>query len=79
MQLTARMQDLLGDVQVMEETDVTTAAGSFKTYKIKVKRPEGEAFIYLAKDAPHVLVKQEVPAQAMALELKQLGQAPKKK
>lgn len=66
------------DIEVMEEVDVATAGGSYKAYKIKVKRAEGEAFIYLAKDAPHMLVKQEVPAQAMTIELKQVSKVTKK-
>jgi predicted Zn-dependent peptidase len=61
------------DVQVVEEVEVKTPAGSFMTYKIKVKRPEGEAFIYLGKDSPRFMVKQEVPAQAMTIELKQIA------
>ena len=60
------------DVQIMEEVEVKTPAGSFAAYKVKLKRPEGEVFLYLGKDSPHVLVKQEVPAQAMIMELKSL-------
>ncbi len=66
------------DVQVMEEVEVKTPAGNYTTYKVKVKRADGEAFIYLGKDAPHILVKQEIPAQALTMELKQFSQAPKK-
>ena len=61
------------DVEVLEEVEVKTPAGSFMTYKIKVKRSDGEAFLYLGKDAPHFLVKQEVPAQQMTIELKAMS------
>jgi hypothetical protein len=61
------------DVEVLEEVEVKTPAGTFMTYKIKVKRSEGEAFLYLGKDAPHFLVKQEVPAQQMTIELKAMS------
>jgi predicted Zn-dependent peptidase len=60
------------DVQVVEEVEVKTPAGNFMTYKVKVKRPDGEAFMYLGKESPHFLVKQEVPAQAMTIELKEI-------
>jgi hypothetical protein len=43
------------------------------TYKIKVKRPDGEAFFYIGKESPHLLVKNEVPAQAMTMELKSVS------
>jgi zinc protease len=61
------------DVEVLEEVDVKTPAGNFTTYKVKVKRPEGEVILYLAKDTPHFLVKQEVPAQQMTIELKAMS------
>ena len=48
------------------------SAGSFATYKLKVKRPDGEAFMYLSKEVPHVVIKQEIPAQMMTMELKSL-------
>lgn len=67
------------DVSVVEEVEVKTAAGSYQTYKIKVKRAEGESFMYLAKDVPHIMIKQEVPAQAMTIELKQVSFASKPK
>ena len=48
-------------------------AGSFDTYKLKIKDVEGERFIYCTKEMPHILVKQEVPAQALSIELKVLN------
>ncbi|MDH3216198.1 MAG: insulinase family protein [Candidatus Krumholzibacteria bacterium] len=61
------------DVEILEVVDVETPAGKFSTYKVKVKRPEGDQYLYFGKDAPHILVKQEVPAQAMNLELKSIA------
>ena len=61
------------DVEVLEEIEVKTPAGSFMTYKFKVKRSEGESCVYLGKDAPHFLVKQEIPAQQMTIELKSMS------
>ncbi len=61
------------DAEILEEVEVETPAGKFMTYKVKVMRPDGEAFFYLQKESPHYMVKQEVPAQTMTLELKSLS------
>jgi predicted Zn-dependent peptidase len=58
------------DVEVLEEAAVEVPAGSFDTYKLKVKSPDAEYYYYCTKDLPHMLVKQEVPAQGLSLELK---------
>lgn len=60
-------------VKILEMVTLDTPAGSFNTYKVRVQRPAGEAFMYVGEDAPHILVKQEVPAQAMSIELKSLA------
>ena len=60
-------------VKILEMVTIDTAAGSFGTYKVSVQRAAGEAFMYVGKDAPHILVKQVVPSQAMSLELKSLA------
>ncbi len=57
-------------VEVLEEVEVETPGGKFATFKVKVNRPDGEAYLYLRKDSPHFMVKQEVPAQALTMELK---------
>ncbi len=57
------------DVEILETVDVETVAGKFSAYKVKVMRPDGEQFLYFDKVAPHVLVKQENPAQALNMEL----------
>ena len=62
------------DVDVLDIEDVKTTAGSFSTYKVRIKRADGEAFFYFNKALPHVLVKQEVPAQGLTLELTSLSE-----
>ena len=57
-------------VEVMELLDIETPAGNFTTYKVKVKRPDGEAYYYFGKDSPHIMVKQEVPSQGLTIVLK---------
>jgi len=59
-------------IEVMGEEALTVAAGSFATYKVKVKSSDGEQMMYVRKDMPHVLVKQEVPAQGLNIELKSI-------
>jgi hypothetical protein len=60
------------DVEVIEEAEIETPAGKFATYKVKVTGPEGESFMYLGKESPHVVVKLDNPAQMMTMELKSL-------
>jgi zinc protease len=59
-------------INVTGEQDLTVAAGSFSTYKVSVKSSDGEQVMYVTKDMPHVLVKQEVPAQGLNIELKSI-------
>jgi hypothetical protein len=47
-------------------------AGSYSTYKVKVKSGDGEQIMYVQKTSPHWLVKQEVPAQGLSIELKSI-------
>ena len=58
---------------ILEVVDVETPAGSFAAYKIKLDGPNGEAYMYLGKDNPHLMIKTEVPAQMMSIELKSLA------
>lgn len=60
-------------VEVIGEEDMMVAAGSFATYKVKVKSGEGEQVMYVRKAAPHIMVKQEVPAQGLTIELKSVN------
>jgi len=39
---------------------------------VKVKSADGEQMMYFKKAKPHVLVKQEVPAQGLNIELKSI-------
>jgi predicted Zn-dependent peptidase len=57
-------------IEVVGEEDVLVPAGQFSTYKVKIKRSEGDLIIYCTKDSPHVTVKQENPAQQLKMELK---------
>lgn len=57
-------------IEVEGEEDLMVPAGSFSTYKVRVKEADGEVVFYVQKDAPHWVVKQEVPAQALSITLK---------
>lgn len=59
--------------EVLDEEQVTVPAGNYDVFKIKLKMSEGEAFLYAMKDAPHTMVKHEIPAQGLVIELKQLS------
>jgi predicted Zn-dependent peptidase len=59
-------------VEVTGEQDLMVAAGSYSTYKVNVKSGDGEQIMYVRKESPHVLVKQEVPAQGLNIELKSI-------
>jgi len=61
------------DVEIMGEEEVSVPAGSFKVFKIKVKGTRGEMYLYSMKDSPHIMVKQEMPAQGFKVELKKLA------
>jgi hypothetical protein len=57
-------------IEVLGEQDLMVPAGSYATYKVKVKSGDGEQLMYVQKAAPHLLVKKEVPAQGLNIELK---------
>jgi predicted Zn-dependent peptidase len=57
-------------IEVLAEEELMVAAGSFAVYKVRVKRPDGDTVMYCRKEAPHVLIKQEMPAQGLTIELK---------
>jgi len=59
-------------IEVTGEQDLMVPAGSYATYKVKVKSGDGEQMMYVRKESPHVLVKQEMPAQGLNIELKSL-------
>ncbi len=57
-------------IEVLGEQDLMVPAGSYATYKVKVKSGDGEQLMYVQKTAPRMMVKQEVPAQGLNIELK---------
>lgn len=59
-------------IEVTGEEDVMVPAGSYSTYKVRVKSGDGEQIMYVQKAAPHWLVKQENPAQGLNIELKSI-------
>ena len=59
-------------ITVEGEEDLLVPAGSFATYKVRVRRGEGEQVFYVQKAFPHLIIKQEVPAQQLKIELKSL-------
>jgi len=59
-------------IEVLGEEDLMVPAGSYSTYKVKVKSGDGEQIMYVQKTSPHWLVKQEVPAQGLSIELKSI-------
>ena len=59
-------------IEVAGEQELMVPAGSYSTYKVKVKSGEGEQMMYVRKEMPHILVKQEMPAQGLNIELKSL-------
>jgi predicted Zn-dependent peptidase len=59
-------------IEVIGEEDLMVPAGPYATYKVKVKSGEGEQLMYVQKDSPHIMVKQEVPSQGLNIELKSL-------
>ncbi|HEX5131033.1 MAG TPA: insulinase family protein [Candidatus Krumholzibacteria bacterium] len=60
-------------IEVVGEQDVMVPAGSYATYKVRVKSSDGEQIMYFQKDAPHLMVKQESPAQGLNIELKSVN------
>jgi predicted Zn-dependent peptidase len=59
-------------IEVTGEEDVMVPAGSYATYKVRVKSGDGEQIMYVQKASPHWLVKQENPSQGLNIELKSL-------
>jgi zinc protease len=55
--------------KVAGSQSVTVPAGTFDTWKVEVAGGDAPVVLYLRKDLPHVLVKQEVPGQPVTIEL----------
>jgi predicted Zn-dependent peptidase len=59
-------------IEVLGEEELMVSAGSFAVFKVKVKEPDSDTIMYCNKEAPHFLIKQEIPAQGLSIELKSL-------
>jgi zinc protease len=58
-------------VEVIEEMNVSVPAGDFTVFKVKIKTGENLGILYCTKDSPHMMVKHEIPAQGLTIELKE--------
>jgi zinc protease len=54
------------------EEEVTVAAGTFRAHRVEMTGGEQAATLFLRADAPHLLVKQEVAGQPVAIELQSI-------
>jgi len=59
-------------IEVAGEKDLTVPAGTYSTFEVKIKSGDGEQVMYVSKDLPHLMVKQEMPAQGLNIELKSI-------
>jgi predicted Zn-dependent peptidase len=59
-------------VTVEGEEDLMVPAGSFATYKVRLKTADGEQLLFVQKDSPHVVIKQEIPAQRLSIVLESI-------
>jgi hypothetical protein len=57
------------DATVTGQRTVEVPAGSFETWVVEVSRPQQTVTLYVTRDAPHMLVKQEIAGQPVTLEL----------
>lgn len=62
--------------RVEGEETVDVPAGSFESYRVRAEAEAGPATLYVRKEAPHVLVKQEYPGRPVTLELVRLDEEP---
>ncbi|MBI4545415.1 MAG: insulinase family protein [Gemmatimonadetes bacterium] len=59
-------------VKVAGEKKIKTAAGEFDTYELELTGAEGRMRVFVTKELPHVLVRQEFWDQPVAIELKEI-------
>lgn len=59
-------------VRVVGEATTSVPAGEFETYELEVESGGQAATIFVLRDAPHFLVKQEVSGQPIVLELTEI-------
>lgn len=60
-------------VKVTGVDSVTVPAGSYAVYKVEVGSGAQKLLLYVTRDAPHVLVKEEFEGRPVTLELKKAG------
>lgn len=60
-------------VRVVGETTIEVPAGSFPVYELDISGPQAMT-VFVRKQAPHIVVKQVLPAPPIALELKEVRQ-----
>lgn len=60
------------EFRVVGESKVTVGAGEFDVYEIEVSGGPMPMRLYARKDAPHLVVKQELAGQPMSIELKEV-------
>jgi hypothetical protein len=56
--------------KVVGESKVTVPAGTFDVYEVEVSGADGGSKVFVSKAAPNVIVKQEMAAQPVVMELK---------
>jgi len=61
------------DVTVTGRETVEVPAGSFETWSVDLEGPEQTATIYVTREAPHLMVKQEVAGQPVTVVLTDTG------
>src|SRR5699024_4557346 len=59
-------------VRVVGEAMTSVPAGEFETYELEVQSGGQAATIFVLRDAPHFLVKQEMSGQPVVLELTEI-------
>jgi hypothetical protein len=61
------------EARVTGEADLTVPAGTFSTWRLEVTGGEAPLTLYLRKEAPHILVRQELAGQAVRFDLVDLS------
>jgi len=59
-------------ITVEGEEELMVPAGSFATYKLRIKTGDGEQTLFVQKASPHFVIKQEIPAQRVSIVLQSI-------
>jgi hypothetical protein len=59
-------------MKVVGESKQKVAAGEFDTYELEMTTAQGGMKAFVRKQAPHIMIKQEMLAQPVVVELKSL-------